>query len=124
MTTITKYTSLADCLTAFQTTFNENPRVKKLIKNWTRSIVVEALDTEAVMTMFVDDLKLTQVLEGAHGDGDEQVHLQANQDVLIDIFSGERNPVHTLVDGELAVFSSEKDKVKLEAITMVIWGLT
>jgi len=27
-----------------------------------------------------------------------------------------------LIDGELAVFSTEKDKVKLEAITMVIWG--
>jgi len=39
------------------------------------------------------------------------------------VFSGDYNPAHALIDGELAVFSNEKDKVKLEAITMVIWGM-
>jgi hypothetical protein len=27
------------------------------------------------------------------------------------------------MDGVLAVFSSDKDKVKLEALAMVIWGI-
>ncbi|MDX6611382.1 MAG: hypothetical protein QOD75_568 [Blastocatellia bacterium] len=118
-----KYTTLADCLNAFQTTFNENARVKKLIKNWKRSIIVDATDTGAIMTMMIDDLMMNEVKEGSHADEDYPIHLQGSQETLIRIFSGDYNPAHALIDGALAVFSNEKDKVKLEAITMVIWGM-
>lgn len=119
----TDYATLEDCLNAFQVTFNENARVKKLIKNWERAIVVEATDTGAVQTMMVSDLMMTEVRPGAHEQGENPVHLQASQETAIRIFSGDYNPAHALIDGELAVFSSEKDKVKLEAITMIIWGM-
>lgn len=122
-TTPAKYTTLAACLNAFQTTFNENTRVKKLIKNWKRSIIVDATDTGAVMTMIIDDLLMSEVKEGAHADEDYPIHLQGSQETLIKIFSGDYNPAHALIDGALAVFSNERDKVKLEAITMVIWGM-
>ena len=118
-----QYTSLAACLNAFQAKFNENTRVQKLIKNWKRSIIVDATDTGAIMTMVIDDLRMTEVKEGSHPDEDYPIHLQGSQDTLIKIFSGDYNPAHALIDGALAVFSNEKDKVKLEAITMVIWGM-
>ena len=117
------FTALDDCLRHFQDTFNNNERVQKLIKNWDRSVIVEATDTEAVLTMTIRNLAMTEVKAGAHPEGDNPVHLQAAQDSLIRIFSGDYNPAHALIDGELAVFSSEKDKIKLEAITMVIWGM-
>jgi putative sterol carrier protein len=122
-TTTTNFATLSECLHHFQSTFNDNSRVKKLIKNWERSIIVEATDTNATLTMVISDLIMTDVKEGAHPDEDNPIHLQAAQDVLIRVFSGDYNPAHALIDGELAVFSSEKDKVKLEAITMVIWGM-
>ena len=118
-----QYTTLAACLNAFQTKFNENTRVQKLIKNWKRSIIVDATDTGAIMTMVIDDLKMTEVKEGSHPDEEYPIHLQGSQETLIKIFSGDYNPAHALIDGALAVFSNEKDKVKLEAITMVIWGM-
>ena len=123
MAEIKKYDNVSDCLRDFQATFNDNARVKKLIKSWNRKIVVEGMDTGAVMTMAVEDLLMTDILEGAHPNGENPIHLQAQQETLIRIFSGSYNPAHALIDGELAVFSSEKDKVKLEAITMVIWGI-
>ncbi len=119
----TNFATLAECLQDFQRTFNDNSRVKKLIKGWERSIIVEATDTNATLTMIITDLVMTEVREGAHANEENPIHLQASQDVLIRIFSGDYNPAHALIDGELAVFSSEKDKVKLEAITMVIWGM-
>lgn len=121
--TAPKFNTLVDCLKHFQETFNNNARVHKLIKNWDRSVIVEATDTEAVLTMMISDLAMTEVKAGAHPEGDNSIHLQAAQDTLIRIFSGDYNPAHALIDGELAVFSSEKDKIKLEAITMVIWGM-
>jgi len=51
------------------------------------------------------------------------VHLQAEEDVLNEIFSGKYNPATALVDGALAVYSADRDKVKLEALAMVIWRL-
>jgi len=49
--------------------------------------------------------------------------LQAAQEALVRIFTGKYNPAHALIDGALAVFSGERDKVKLEAIAMIIWRM-
>jgi len=118
------YTTLDDCLHGFQNTFNANESVKKLVRGWDRSIVVEATDTESVLTMIVHDLSIKAIKVGSDGeDFDSVIHLQASEENLIRIFSGDYNPANALIDGELAVFSSEKDKVKLEAISMVIWGM-
>lgn len=123
MTTKT-YTSLRDCLNDFQIRFNDSAMVKKLIKNWNRSVVLEATDSGAVLTLMISNFTMTEVRDQAHEDPEYPICLQAAQEILIKIFSGESNPTHALIDGTLAVFSSEKDKVKLEAIAMVIWGLT
>ena len=115
--------ALHECLANFQTTFNDNPRVKKLIKGWDRAVVVDATDTGNIHSMIIADLTMTDVRDGAVLDGPHPIHLQASQATLIEVFSGKYNPAHALIDGALAVFSDEKDKVKLEAITMVIWGM-
>jgi hypothetical protein len=118
------YTTLDDCLNGFQNTFNANESVKKLVRGWDRSIVVEATDTESVLTMIVHDLSIKAIKVGSDDENaDTLIHLQASEENLIRIFSGDYNPANALIDGELAVFSSEKDKVKLEAISMVIWGM-
>lgn len=120
----TNYATLGDCLDEFRSTFNAHQSVKKLVKGWDRFIVVEAIDTESVLTMIVRDLLVTDIRAGAHGEDDDNlIHLQASEHNLIRIFSGDYNPANALIDGELAVFSSEKDKVKLEAISTVIWGM-
>jgi hypothetical protein len=120
----TNDTTLSDCLHEFQITFNANDSVKKLVKGWQRSIVIEATDTGSVLTFFVRDLMITDIKTGAHGeDGDELIHLQASENTLVRIFSGDYDPANALIDGELAVFSSEKDRVKLEAVSVVIWGM-
>jgi hypothetical protein len=121
--TTTNYASLEDCLKDFRQTFNDNMRVKKLIKGWDRQVVIDATDTGALLSMIISDLMMAEVRNGAVDGGDYPIHLQASEETLIKIFSGQYNPAHALIDGALAVFSSEKDKVKLEAITMVIWGM-
>ena len=118
-----KFATLDACLADFKNTFNKHERVKKLINNWNRSIVVESNNSDALATMVIKDLAMTDVKPGAHPSEDFPIHLQGSEPTLIRIFSGDYNPAHALIEGDLAVFSSEKDKVKLEAITMVIWGL-
>lgn len=117
---------LGTCLLDFQKTLNENGRVKKLLKKWDRAIFFEATDNQEQFTMIVADQLITAIEPGLDLNGmsqEERILLQADAETLIRIFSGEYNPATAHIDGALAVYSSDKDKVKLEAIAMVIWGL-
>jgi len=110
----------------FQHLFNDNPRVKKLVKNWERTIVLSATDTGSRYGLIVRDEEVTDIRKISKAEEDEGmdlVHLQAEESVLKQIFSGAYNPATALLDGALAVFSEERDKVKLEALAMVIWRL-
>ena len=115
--------TLEECLTDFRERFNDNARVKKLIVGWNRDILVEPLDADTAYTMVIQDLEMAAVTPGINEGQDGQVHMQADEDILKRIFTGEYNPATALIDGNMAVFSEERDKVKLEAIAMVIWGL-
>jgi hypothetical protein len=120
----TQFTDLKECLDDFQQRFNTNERVRKLVKNWDRQVMVEATDTGAIYTMYVEDAQMRRIEEGrSEGDDEYLVHLQASNETLMEIFSGNYNPSTALLDGMLSVFSNERDKVKLEACAMVIWGL-
>jgi len=109
----------------FQQLFNLNPRAKKLVKHWERLIFLSATDTGSKWGLVVKNDEMVEVRKMAsaaeHADG--VVHLEADESVLKDIFSGAYNPATALMDGALAVFSPERDKVKLEALAMVIWRL-
>ncbi len=120
--TTTVHANLQECLEAFQHKFNDNTRVKKLIKKWDRSVMLEAIDTGTEFSFIVESGALTEVVPGLV-ERDPPIHLQAEEAILIRIFSGDYNPATALIDGALAVFSGERDKVKLEAMAMVIWGL-
>jgi hypothetical protein len=117
--------SLLASLQDFQNRFNNDQRVKKLIKGWNRYLKVDGTDTGEIYTLTIHDLAVTKIEPGSSvSEGDEDViTLQAAQEALVRIFTGKYNPAHALIDGALAVFSGERDKVKLEAIAMIIWGM-
>lgn len=109
----------------FQARFNGNNRVSKLAKGWDRQILLETADSAKRYTMLVRDAQLNTIVDGGPpaGNDDRLVTLRANEDILADIFSGNYNPSTALLDGVLEVYSDSRDKVKLEALAMVIWGL-
>ncbi|SRR6266404_1255653 len=115
-------TQLGRQLDEFRVRFNENVRVKKLIKNWNRSVAIDAVDINESYSLVIEDLRISDIVVGMV-QSDPPIHLQAEQKVFLRMFSGEITPASALMDGSLAVFSTDRDKVKLEAIAMVIWGL-
>jgi hypothetical protein len=117
--------SLLASLQDFQNRFNNDQRVKKLIKGSNRFLKVDGTDTGEIYTLTIQDLAVTKIEPGCPIADDDQdlIALQAAQESLVRIFTGKYNPAHALIDGALAVFSGERDKVKLEAIAMIIWGM-
>jgi hypothetical protein len=117
--------SLLASLHDFENRFNTDQRVKKLIKGWNRYLKVDSTDTGEIYTLTIRDLAVNKIEQGCPvGEDDEDlIALQASQEALVRIFTGKYNPAHALIDGALAVFSGERDKVKLEAIAMIIWGM-
>ncbi len=115
-------TPLLESLMDFQRRFNSSERVKKLINNWNRAIMVESIDSKNHYSFTIENLSLKEILPGLI-ESDPSIHLQAEESILTRIFSGDYNPATALIDGALAVYSEERDKVKLEAIAMIIWGI-
>ena len=115
-------TPLLESLMDFQRRFNSSERVKKLINNWNRAIMVESIDSKNHYSFTIADLSLKEILPGLI-ESDPSIHLQAEESILTRIFLGDYNPATALIDGALAVYSDERDKVKLEAIAMIIWGI-
>lgn len=113
---------LRDTLLDFQARFNDHPRVFKLIQKWDRVLLLHAEDTDEYHKLIVRDHKLDQVTDG-HEDDENDIHIQATKHTLARIYSGDYNPATALLDGMVELYCSDKDKVKLEAISMVMWGL-
>src|SRR5260370_1432951 len=109
----------------FRQQFNSNDKAKRLVKNWNRLILLCAKDTGSKFGLDVKNDEMGEARPAGHADNaaDDLVHLEAAESVLKDIFSGKYNPATALLDGALAVFSPDRDKVKLEALAMVIWRL-
>ena len=118
-------TELPTVLEDFKLRFNTNPRVKRLVDGWNRLVVLDASDTGRKFGLVVHHTELTEVrvLDDFDDGADDLVHLQADEQILRRIFSGDYNPATALTDGNLAVFSKDRDKVKLEALAMLIWRL-
>ena len=113
-------------LHTFQAIFNDNDRVEKIAKNWDRLVLLDSTDTGELYALVVKDQRIVEVKKVSEYDEDAEglVHLQAEEEVLKDVFSGKYDPAAALVNGTLSVFSHERDKVKLEAIAFVMWKRT
>jgi hypothetical protein len=109
----------------FQSRFNSNARAAKLAAGWDRQLLIEAVDLPEKYTLTVAEARISEIREGGTDpEADERlVTMIADEGTLIEIFSGEYNPSAALIDGQLEVYSDSRDKVKLEALAMVIWGV-
>lgn len=109
----------------FQARFNANGRAIKLATGWDRQLFIDATDTGAQYTLTVEGARLSTIRAGAVDPHEDErlVTMSAEEGTLVDIFRGEYNPSTALIDGQLEVYSDSRDKVKLEALALVIWGI-
>ncbi len=101
---------------------NELPRMRSLLKDWEPQVVIQATDSDEQYSFSVSGSYLSE-LATSNDEHDHTVILRARQEILNKVFSGELNPARAHLDGELDVFGSDRDEVKLDAISLILWGI-
>ena len=107
-------------LLAFRGLVNEKETVRKLIKGWEPFIHVECVDREERYTLVVRDCALQEVREGlaAHH---HTITVRGPGQALVEVFDGKLNPGQAVIDGQMEVYGQDKDMVKLDALTLLLW---
>ncbi|MEW5754899.1 MAG: hypothetical protein AB1810_01215 [Pseudomonadota bacterium] len=108
-------------LKTFQDKVNAHAALRSLLKGWEPTIIVEPTDSPRVFSLPVRNQKIDAVWDRRHADRHE-ILVRGTGQLLNAVFSGKTNPARAHLDGELAVFGTERDQVKLDAISLVLWG--
>lgn len=119
------------CLERFRELANDNPRVLRLIEGWQPLIRIAPNDEATAYAARVDgaiDPWRTITTEVTATDAEtpddtRQITLCASAAVLAQVFSGDLNPARAHLDGTLQVFADDRDQVKLDAISLILWGV-
>jgi len=110
---------IAESLRAFCEGYNNNQRLKEMNRDWQRVVLVQASDSNDAFTLEVTGPELF-FRPGAPENPDLKV--VAASDILADLFWGDLNPTGPYMDGSLKLFGSEEDIVRLDIISLLIWG--
>ena len=110
---------ILEALTDYQVQCNNNKRLRKMQRDWSKLLHFIAEDTDDKFTMNVVNGEIISFEAGASGAPD--VAVTAKSEVLCDMFWGDLNPNSKYLAGEIRVKASQEDIMRLDAITMVIW---
>jgi putative sterol carrier protein len=110
---------IMEALADYQVQCNENKRLRKMQRDWSRLLHFVAEDTGDMFTMDVLKGEIMSFAAGAQGAPD--IIVTATSEDLCDMFWGDLNPSQKYLQGEVKVKASQEDVVRLDAITMIIW---
>lgn len=112
---------LQETLFTFKNLVNNNSSVKKLLVGWEPMIQIETVDADEQYTLTVRDCILDEIRQGPDENG--TVTVRGTRQILSEIFAGKRNPAQALIDGQIEIYGQEKDMIKLDALTLVLWDV-
>lgn len=98
---------------------NENKRLRKMQRDWSKLIHFAAEDTGDKFTMNVVKGEIIACEQGANGIPD--IIVTATSENFCDMFWGDLNPSQKYLQGEIRVKATQEDIVRIDAITMIIW---
>jgi putative sterol carrier protein len=112
-------TQILEALGDYKVQCNENARLRRMQRDWTRLLHFHAEDTDNWFTMNVVKGEIISFEAGAQGTPD--IVVSTGSENLCDMFWGDLNPSQKYLQGEIRVKATQEDVVRLDAITMIIW---
>jgi len=108
-----------EALADYRVQCNNNKRLRKMQRDWSKLLHFVADDTGDRFTMNVVKGEIVSFEAGASGTSD--IVVTARSEDLCDMFWGDLNPSQKYLQGEIRVKASQEDIIRLDAITMIIW---
>ncbi|MCL4351484.1 MAG: sterol carrier protein [Firmicutes bacterium] len=106
-------------LETFAEQCNQNQRLRKMNRDWTRLVELWATDTDQRYWLKSEAGWITS---GSGEAMDAELKISARHDILHDIFSGVITPTEPYNAGDLLVKGRQDDMMRLDIITLLIWG--
>ncbi len=113
------WNELSEALADYTISCNENERLRKMQRDWSRVLHFVCSDTAQNFSMDVDRGEIVSVRESHVGVPD--IVVTATSETFCDMFWGDLNPVQKYLRGEIIVKGSQEDVMRLDAISYVIW---
>ena len=110
---------ILEALADYQVQCNENKRLRKMQRDWSKLLHFVAEDTGDTFTMNVVKGEIVSFEAGTNGTPD--IIVTTTSENFCDMFWGDLNPSQKYLQGEIRVKASQEDVVRLDAITMIIW---
>jgi len=110
---------ILDALADYQVQCNDNKRLRKMQRDWSKLIHFVADDSGDLFTMNVVKGEIVSFEAGASGVPD--IVVTTRSEFLCDMFWGDLNPSQKYLQGEIRVKATQEDIMRLDAITMIIW---
>ncbi|HXZ96852.1 MAG TPA: hypothetical protein VEG37_07400 [Burkholderiales bacterium] len=113
--------SLSETLEKFRSTVNGDSRLTNILRGWEPVIMIEVPNAGWRRYLPVHECRIAEITSDFK-DASHIVRLRSSEETLIAIFDGRYNPVEAFFNGELELFATDNDQVKLDAISLVLWG--
>lgn len=110
---------LTESLATFRDSCNANERLRAMLADWDRIILVQATDIPSAHTLIARKGEIF-LQEGAPDNPDMKV--MADSEILADLFYGDITPTEPYMNGTLQVVGSEEDVLRLDFISLLVWG--
>lgn len=110
---------LRDSLTLFCDRCNSDQQLRPMLKDWDRNILVKATDIPSEHYLMVKNGDVT--LQRFDAD-DADLTVIGDGQLLSELFSGYISPTEPYLNGSLRVLGTEEDVMRLDFISLMIWG--
>ncbi len=106
-------------LEQFAEACNTNARLRQMNRDWSRTIAILPTDRPEVFWLTSKE-GFIQAGQGPVNAADLQI--RADHDIIVAVFSGALSPTEPYNAGDLLVKGSQDDLMRLDIITLLIWG--
>ncbi len=111
---------VGEAIADYQTRCNDNPRLRKMLRKWSRVCEFRSLDSDTVFTLTIVAGEITEVREGPPVTPAD-VTISSTSEDMADMFWGDLNPAQKYLTGEIKVVGSQEDVLRVDAMAAVIW---
>jgi putative sterol carrier protein len=113
------WSELAEALSDYTTSCNTNERLRKMQRDWSRTLHFICTDTGSTFSIEVLRGEILSTPAGHIGTPD--IIVTSDSETFCDMFWGDLNPVQKYLRGEITVKGAQEDVMRLDAISYVIW---